>query len=240
VPILHCSHFEAIPTTCFHNVLTEEDGLGDMADYFYSSIVAPEHEYPVRNFARGGEEVTNDMSVVIREANQNGSGLPGLEWGCGYDFTTAPAIQNAQSHFTKKDCSFLLMTRPDYSLMVGQKIGMAIYRDFDISCFHAGMPRDSLTDDELNTIYGRGNRVNIYTGWITAVSPGGNCFEHNVNSFRGCSGAIIFLLDRQDRDKGVIEEDYGKAIAVHVGGKNLGEGQRTNVAFRIPRTMEIP
>ena len=31
-------------STCFHNVLTEEDDRGDMADYFYSSIVAPEIE----------------------------------------------------------------------------------------------------------------------------------------------------------------------------------------------------
>jgi hypothetical protein len=52
--------------------------------------------------------------------------------------------------------------------------------------------------------------------------------EYDVNSFKGCSGAIVFLLDTdQPNDSGVTVKDYGTAIAVHAGGhpykvKNIG------------------
>ena len=34
-----------------------------LADSFYSSIVAPEHEYPVRDFSKGGGEITIDINT---------------------------------------------------------------------------------------------------------------------------------------------------------------------------------
>jgi hypothetical protein len=58
---------------------------------------------------------------------------------------------------------------------------------------NAGMSSTSITADELRQIYGLQGRVNIYTGQITNVSPGKEAFEHNINTFRGCSGAVIFF-----------------------------------------------
>ena len=37
-----------------------------------------------------------------------------------------------------------------------------------------------------------------------------------MNSFTGCSGAIVFLLDR-NQPESVQQCDYGKAVAVHGG-----------------------
>jgi hypothetical protein len=75
--------------------------------------------------------------------------------------------------------------------------------------------------------------VNIYTGKITRVSPDGAWFEHNINAYRGCSGAVVFLLDENQNNNGVMDQDYGKAIAVHAGGKDMGGGARSNLAFSI-------
>jgi hypothetical protein len=72
------------------------------------------------------------------------------------------------------------------------------------------------------------------TGQIPNVSPGKEAFKHNINAFQGCAGAIIFLLDVDQEGHGVIEADYGKAIAVHVGGDRLGDGGIiVNFAFTI-------
>ena len=130
--------------------------------------------------------------------------------------------------------SFEKVTRQDYRFQVGQKIGMAVYRKFVVTAEDAGMPQNTLQPDYLREIYGHENRVNIYTGKITHVSPDGKAFEHNINTYAGCSGAIVFLLDmEQGEETGVISEDYGKAIAVHAGGKQVAAGQVSNIAFKI-------
>eukprot|EP00980_Cylindrotheca_fusiformis_P015354 scaffold4305_cov57-Cylindrotheca_fusiformis.AAC.1 len=41
------------------------------------------------------------------------------------------------------------------------------------------------------------------------------------------------LLDVDQEGCGVIESDYGKAIAVHVGGDRLSDGTIVNFAFKI-------
>ena len=68
------------------------------------------------------------------------------------------------------------------------------------------------TQAQLDEIYGYGGGVAIYSGEITAV--GQYHIETNINTYKGCSGAIIFLLDGEHR---------GKAIAVHVGYHPLPE-----------------
>ena len=124
------------------------------------------------------------------------------------------------------------MERVDYRFQVGQKIGMAVYRDFVVTAEDAGRPRNTLSVYDLRSIYGRENRVNVYTGQITHVSPDGKAFEHNVNTFAGCSGAVVFLLDEGQPDS-VDPSDYGKAVAIHAGGKNITAGEIRNLAFKI-------
>jgi hypothetical protein len=78
--------------------------------------------------------------------------------------------------------------------------------------------------------------VAIYTGEITYV--GMYHIEHNINTYDGCSGAIIFLLDTDDQLATVNQEDRGKAIAVHVGYG--GELLHSNIGFKINKGTSAP
>jgi len=104
-----------------------------------------------------------------------------------------------------------------------------VFRDFKINAEStAGLPYTS--KGEIEKIYGEINTTNLYGG----VCDGQLCFEHTINIFQGCTGTIIFLLDKnQDPAKGVTKEDYGKAIAINVGGDDAGDGLVRNFAFKI-------
>ena len=111
---------------------------------------------------------------------------------------------------------------------------MAVYRNFTVTAEDVGMPVKTVKEELLKSIYGDERQVNIYTGEITGVSPGKEAFQHNINTFQGCSGAVIFLLDLGQDGCGVKEEDHGKAIAIHVEGDQLDSGRIVNFAFKIP------
>lgn len=231
-PILRSSRFSVTPTTCLHNVASGPDASGDMIDYVNSRIVAPTgNSVSVNDFARAGYEVDRADAVVIRESSENEADR--IFWKYGHDVTSAGLITNPRNHFTRKELSFEKMERQGYRFQVGQKIGMAVYRDFVVTAEDAGRPRNTLSNDYLRDIYGHENRVNIYTGQITHVSPDGKAFEHNINTFAGCSGAVVFLLDQDQDENGVISADHGKAIAIHAGGKNIAAGEISNIAFKI-------
>jgi hypothetical protein len=89
---------------------------------------------------------------------------------------------------------------------VGQKIGIVVYRDFVVTAEDVGMPKNTLSNDYLRGIYE--NRVNIYTGQTTRFSPNGNAFEYDTNTFAGCSGAVILLLDGQDENSNIVSEPW--------------------------------
>jgi hypothetical protein len=67
---------------------------------------------------------------------------------------------------------------------------------------------------EIKKYYGEPGRVNIYTGEIKYVGP--KHIEYSINSFTGCAGAIVFLLD-MDQPSSVDQSDWGKAVAIHSG-----------------------
>jgi hypothetical protein len=218
------SRFEAIPTTALHNVVTETNSKGVREEYKRSTLIAPDGSLiEIDSFSKAGYEPTAADSFVIRR------GEDGLAWEYGHDTDYAGPISNEASPFTKKEWTFEKIEREDYRFEVGQKIGISVYRDFEIEAGDTGAP--DITHDSIQRIFGRVNQVNIYTGEITRVCEGGTCFEHNVNTFAGCSGAIVFLLDRDQEAFGVVEDDYGKAIAVHVGGDDVGTVR--NFAFTI-------
>ena len=238
VSVLRSSRFTVTPVTALHNVATETDpnGSGDVIEYAGSEIVSPVGSRQVQDFERAGFEIARegDVAVLIRQlqTSENGS-VEKFSWKYGHDVTSAGKISNPRSHFTKKSLSFEKMERQEFRFQVGQKIGITVYRQFVVTAVDAGMPPNTLTEDRLREIYGRENEVNVYTGQITHVAPGGNAFEHNINTFAGCSGAIVFLLDRDQDGNGTIREDYSKAIAIHAGGKTIAPGQVTNVAFKL-------
>ena len=233
-PILRSSRFSVTPVTCLHNVVSEvDDESDDVIEYVRSEILAPTGErVEVDDFARAGYEVDTADAVMIRDSDENRASS-GIFWKYGHDVTTAGEITIPRNHFTRKHLSFETIERQGYRIQSGQKIGISVYRDFAITGEDVGMPQNALSSDELRDIYGRENRVNIYTGQITHVSPNGNAFEHNINTFAGCSGAVVFLLNQDQDRNGVIGADHGKAIGIHAGGKNISPGVVRNLAFSI-------
>lgn len=73
----------------------------------------------------------------------------------------------------------------------------------------------------------------VYGGRITFV--GENHIEYDINTFEGCSGAIVFLLD-ENQHESVAPEDYGKAIALHTGTHPLLSDR--NFAFKLAKWLE--
>lgn len=228
---LRSSRFAAIPITCIHNL---EDDVEDEVTWEFdrtefTPVGTGTRRMFVINFKKTSYTAGPDESIVIQTGNAEEEEIT---WPY-HDVTTAEKISNAASPLTRKFLSFPMVTRDGYELQVGQKIGIAVYRNFEINAADAGLPENSITAEELRQIFGLEGRVNIYTGEITNVSPGKEAFEHSINTFRGCSGAVIFLLDQGQEGCGVVESDYGKAIAVHVGGEELSNGTIVNFGFKI-------
>eukprot|EP00978_Attheya_sp_CCMP212_P008691 scaffold20426_cov47-Attheya_sp.AAC.7 len=228
---LRSSRFAAIPITCIHNLEDDVDvPQGVTWEFVRSELTAVSANAICKvNFEKARYTPGPDESIVLRPGDANDEDIT---WDY-HDVTTSEKIVNVASPLTRKHLSFQKVVRDDYEFQVGQKVGMAVYRNFEVTAEDAGMSNNSITADELRQIFGREGRVNIYTGQITNVSPGKEAFEHNINTFRGCSGAVIFLLDVDQEGHGVIESDYGKAIAVHVGGDRLAGGTIVNFAFKI-------
>jgi len=71
----------------------------------------------------------------------------------------------------------------------------------------------------------RSSKLCIYTVQVTEISADGRTFCHYVNTYEGCSGAIIFLLE-QNQLYDVVTEFDDKAVGINVGGldvaNNLG------------------
>jgi hypothetical protein len=112
---------------------------------------------------------------------------------------------------------------------VGMQIGIVVYSSIGVDK-DALLDRDQLEDGiHVRDIYGEANNVMIYTVEITRVGRSGHIAEHNINTFPGCSGAIVFAFDKGQLAF-VSREDYKKAIVVHVGNKTKLE---TNIAFKL-------
>eukprot|EP01006_Ploeotia_vitrea_P028534 TRINITY_DN61204_c0_g1_i3.p1 TRINITY_DN61204_c0_g1~~TRINITY_DN61204_c0_g1_i3.p1 ORF type:complete len:299 (+),score=34.77 TRINITY_DN61204_c0_g1_i3:112-1008(+) len=114
------------------------------------------------------------------------------------------------------------MVAKGFDFHVGQKVGIAVER-----CEAPITPENveaNVTQEEIKRIYG-GQGTVVYTGEITHV--GQQHIEYNLNSFRGCSGAIVFLLDK-GQPPTVEQRHHGKAVAVHAGGV---PGERMNFGF---------
>ena len=114
----------------------------------------------------------------------------------------------------------------DFQLKRGHKIGMAVHRTYEITHEDA----EAAKTVDLLSVFGQKRQPCIYTGTVTEMSPNGKSFLHNINTFEGCSGAVIFLLD-QGQPSDVLDKYHGCAVAVHCGGVD----DDNNYAFMIPR-----
>jgi hypothetical protein len=119
--------------------------------------------------------------------------------------------------------SRLFEKTPDtFKLCKGHRIGMLVYRTFDITHDDAQAPLHI----DLEQVYGQTYQVCIYTGQVTEIATNGRTFCRNINAFEGCSGAIIFLLDRNqpsddDMAAVVADEFHGRVVGINVGGLDM-------------------
>ncbi|KAL3896270.1 MAG: hypothetical protein SGARI_007217 [Bacillariaceae sp.] len=138
----------------------------------------------------------------------------------GEEVSFGDEISRPQSSLTKKPRLYVKAPNT-FCLAVGDKIGIAVYRTFDITHKDAGAPISVRLED----VYGPKHQACIYTGEVTEISEHSETFCHSINTFEGCSGAVIFLLD-QDQEDAPEEVADGMAAGIHVGGldttNNLG------------------
>lgn len=133
---------------------------------------------------------------------------------------------NDPTHFLTQNSLSYEKEDDNFNLVAGQKVGMiAVFRRSPITHTDAGVSAAV----DLQTYFGQPNMVRVHTGCITRLSEDNDAFEHDINTFAGCSGAIVLLL-HQHQNGLADSRDFGKAIAVHVGGESTVD---RNVAFKI-------
>ena len=126
------------------------------------------------------------------------------------------------------------MVPPNFVCEVGQKIGLVVYNRYPITPDHKAVTGSSLADEELTEedlekVFGPGQAIVIHRSVIQFV--GENHIGYMINTYGGCSGAIVFLLEEDN-------ENYGKAIGVHAGKHNgLGD---ISIAFKFPAQGQSP
>lgn len=205
-------NYETTPLTAKHNLekSDEQDYLHTalkLFDGYDFEIVLPD----------GGCSMTE--TIVVRPATTTKSEV---KWK-SEDISFGAAITDPRKILTKD--SRLFEKVPDsFKLREGDKIGVVVYRTFDITHKDARAPRNT----DLEKVFGQKYQVCIYTGEVTEISDNGRTFCHNINTFKGCSGAIVFLLDK-NQPNAVPAEYYGMAVGVSVGGLDVGN----NIGFLI-------
>lgn len=233
---LFCDNDEPVVVTARHNIQDyhSEDGA-------FNKFGSAVFEF----VDRSGSGMIYD--VELKRKNVKGEDFTfddGDKWD-NYDFAMSCPIKERKE---ETDGKFFEWVTESFGLEPGMKVGMVVKRPKKprLTWNSTGaikvkrfpflnkvvdlLPLVGFEDPELLEIFGRSENVCFYTGEITtSVTQDGRGFKHDINSFQGCSGAIIFLLDKGN--EGLVgPENYGKAVGVHAGG--TGEnGEVANVGF---------
>mmetsp|Transcript_24070 Transcript_24070/g.66747 ORF Transcript_24070/g.66747 Transcript_24070/m.66747 type:complete len:298 (-) Transcript_24070:147-1040(-) len=123
------------------------------------------------------------------------------EYGVDIAFGTFPAPAPTSSH--QRYHVFQAIPQ-GYEYTAGTKIAMAIFTKQAATVESARITGPK--DVDPTRVYGAPDEISVYAGIITEV--GEKFFVHDINSYRGCSGALVFLLDGPDA---------GRCIGVHIG-----------------------
>ena len=135
-----------------------------------------------------------------------------IEWAFGHDVLALP-INNS---CLIDHLSPFIIADQDFECEVGQKIAIISWNDEGANELSV-KAATAMDAGEIFRHYGRRDDINIYCGKIMSV--GKQHIEHDINTYRGCSGCFIFLTD-MDQPESVTHNDFGKVIAMHVGTKN--------------------
>lgn len=197
----HHASYECTPVTAWHNISSE-----NQEQYKSAEITCRSEISGFVPFQDGGC-VMSDL-IELRAASDDEDAVM---WDAN-DLVMGRKIDDPQASLTKKPLQFV-QAPSGFELQVGQKIGICVYRTFDITNKDATAPPATAMED----IYGSKNRACIYTGEVTLISDNGETFEHDINTFKGCSGAVIFLLGH-DQPESMDSALFGMAVGIHVGG----------------------
>lgn len=204
--------FKATPVTAKHN-LENENG-----EIYQQTVMTS--TYGIKRtvfFAEGGCASGPDIEVRPRTEDTRELTWTDDDWSYG------KVIEDGA--FAKKPRLFEVVPA-NFELRVGHGIAIVVYRTFDIANEDAGLVSSNNVD--LQAIYGPPQMPCIYTGKVTEISANGKTFCHDINTFAGCSGAVVFLLDKQPDDFVFnTDEVRGKAVGIHVGGLDA----TNNIAF---------
>ncbi len=234
--------FVVEPVTARHNIRNQtlRNMSDELLDGFYESasmqmVSASMTGEIALVFPDGGPAPS--ARVEVRKAGA--SGLEEIIWSL-VDLTKGERFGSTENlhELTKSVYSF--NKAENHTIMPGQKIGIVVYRFWDIT------RKDAMflgTDDEWaqkrQELFGDKGKPCVYTGEILRVSEDSKTFEHNINTFKGCSGAIIFLLDKNQPGDLATEaaQDgslFGAAIGVHVGAPpDIITGANVNIGFAL-------
>jgi hypothetical protein len=216
--------YSVIPVTAKHNLrqvcVTNPHTFGAVSTVFTPASANFEiprmGEVPINSQELGW--VPNKSDVFdLRPPGSETSRPAVCPWGV--DVSVGTLVDSATASVTDASYSFDLV-RESYKPEKGHKVGMAVLfndqsKPTQKTIVGLEEKEANISNKEIEAIFGRPGTVNIYTGNIKYV--GSHHIEYDLNSFTGCSGAIIFLLDGQSDSVQVQECDYGKAIAVHSG-----------------------
>ena len=122
-----------------------------------------------------------------------------------------------------------------FDYRVGTQIAIAIHkapRTEDVTLQQCNVEEKSALN--LNEYFGRESSVTILKGKI--IETGESYFYHDINSYRGCSGAAIFLLNDIAAGNEYPLDHRLTAIGVHAGHSRLNS---MNYAFKL-KVEDVP
>lgn len=187
--------------TARHNVTTEETN-GVYRKFKQASVIMDGHPYVV-DF----DEALRDEITEIE--------LAGCTSHYGIDMCNSSKCYTRRL-FTENSKLFHLASNIP---PLGAKIGIAVFNveepDPPVAAGHE--------------MFGHKNDTVIHTGEIKEIYRDPPYFLHNINTIESYSGAVVFLLDKDQPDT-VAKDDFGKAVAIHAAG-HPNAGVSRNIAF---------
>jgi len=211
---LDVASYEGTLVTAKHNLVPEEEEV-----YVQTTLRFPETN-PLRTVMPDGGTTITDY-ITVRDLGDNVIQTEDNDFSFG-------ARELTEGKVTTKEPFLFVQVPNTFLLQVGHKIGIAVFRSYEITHEDAEAPNDV----DLATRFGSVNQPCIYCGKVTEISANGKTFLHNINTFTGCSGAVIFLLDiGQDKVDQAFDSDMaGMAVGIHTSGLDANN----NLGFMLP------
>lgn len=208
-------HYAVTPVTAKHNLCKVEtlDHPFYPADAKHFNVLLKDDTMETLNFDDLNVSLVNQPPLTLQTLTTGDA-----NWVFGHDVSFGQKITTRVDGITNEGFSFEVASDA-YKFTKDQRVGIAVYNTTVTSAKNASAKPNQnplrLSQELLKEIYGPAKVSKVYTGKITHV--GAHHIEYDINSFQGCSGAILFPLDMEQENYDVDESDQGKAIAVHVG-----------------------